>query len=379
MIFDLTDEQREAVTQFRRFAEDRVRPVTEPLAATSIEKDVALSLMREVLPFGIGSGWIPEEHGGLEMGYLTSGLLYEELNRVSAEFAGIAFINEGAALMLSRLATPEVRDRYLRRMLGGELIGATAVTEPSGGSDVKSIRTRAKRVGDHYVLSGRKIWISNGHNCDFLVVLAQTESGQGLFVVDRDEHGFESRKLDMLGFRSWGLAEIVLDEVQVPVANLLGSEGHGLVETLKLFQHARSFVAIGAIGIAAAALDCAISYAKTRTQFGKTIAEHQLIQAHIAEMATDLDAARLLAYRSLAMADRGERYEKEGAMAKFFASEAAVRIASAAVQVHGGYGLSAELPVERHFRNARMMTIPEGTSEVQKLIIGRSILGVSAF
>jgi alkylation response protein AidB-like acyl-CoA dehydrogenase len=232
-------------------------------------------------------------------------------------------------------------------------------------------------------LSGRKIWISNGCHADLALVVARTGDGGDAplsrFLVDREPAGFQSREIETIGLRGFSTAELVFDDTLVPKANLIGRAGDGLADSLIDFGATRCYAAIGAVGVARAALEAAVAYARQRVQWGQPIAGHQLIQAHIAQMATQLDCARLLTLRAADLIDRGMRCDAETSMAKYFATEAAVRITSAAIQVHGAIGLSAELPVERYFRDARMMTIPDGTSEIQKLIIARDILGVAAF
>lgn len=382
MHFTPTDEQRQAREAFSRFCETRIRPLTDPRVDGVLDKATVLELLAMLAPYGIGTGWIPEEAGGAGIDFVTSGLLYEELNRVSPEIAGICMINESAALFLHHIASPAVKERYLAGLLEGRLIACTGFTEPGVGSNLRAVTTRASRNPDgSWRIKGQKAFITNGTLSDFLIVLACTgEEGElSMFMVDREEHGYAATKIQTLGLNSWGTAQIFLDDVDVPAENLLGNEGAGLSQTLKLFQHSRCFVALEAIGIAQAALDAAIDYARQREQFGKTIARHQLVQAMIADMATELDAARLLAYRGLDLVQQGVRCDAETAMAKKYATEAAVRITSNAIQIHGNVGLSSSSPVERHFRNARMLTIPEGTTQILQLVIGRALLGAGAF
>ncbi|MEA2625091.1 MAG: acyl-CoA dehydrogenase [Candidatus Binatota bacterium] len=380
MDFQLTEEQRIALDAFARFAEAEIRPITDRHRERPIPHDVAIDLLRALVPYGVVGGWLPESAGGVGLDMVTSGLLYEELARVSPDLAGTAFINEGVSLTLHALASPEQQARLLPRLLAGEIVGCSAITEPDVGSNVRDVKTTATRDGDEYVIRGEKTWISNGGISDFVVVVARSGPGEiSLFLVEREAHGYTSRDLPKLGLNGWSTAELSFDEVRVPAANLLGRPGAGLRETLRLFERARCFVAVISIGIARAALDAAIVYARDRRQWGKPIGGHQLIQEMIADMATDLDAARLLTVRGLALVQAGVRCEAETSMAKWYATEAAVRIASSAIQVHGAYGLSRELPVEQHFRDARMMTIPDGTTQIQKLIIARKLLGIDAF
>ena len=382
MQFVQTEEQRLAREAFSRFCETRIRPLTDPHVDGVLDKATVLELLSMLAPFGIGNGWIPEEVGGAGIDFVTSGLLYEELNRVSPEIAGICMINESTALLLHHVGSPAMKERYLKGLLEGRLIACSGFTEPGVGSNVRAVTTRASRRPDGgWRIKGQKAFITNGTLSDFLVALARTgqEGELSMFMVDREEHGYAATKIQTLGLNSWGTAQIFLDDVDVPSDNLIGREGAGLSQTLKLFQHSRCFVALEAIGIAQAALDAAMDYAKQREQFGKSIARHQLVQAMIADMATELDAARLLAYRGLDLVERDVRCDAETAMAKKYATEAAVRITSNAIQIHGNVGLSSSSAVERHFRNARMLTIPEGTTQILQLVIGRTLLGVSAF
>ena len=384
MNFELSEEQTVALDAWRRFIERDIAPVMESYREISIPREVAGDLLKKTIPYGVGAGWFAEEDGGTGLDLVTSGLLYEELATVSPDFAGVAFINEGSALTINLLACPEVRKRYLGPLLSGDLVGCSAITEPGVGSNVRALKTRAVRDGDGYRITGEKTWISNGGIADVAIVVARLVEDDGsealsLFAVDRKEHGFESRDLPKLGLNGWPTSQMFFDDVRIPGDHLLGQPGVGLRETLKLFERARCFVGLISVGIARAALDAAIAYAIEREQWGKKIAGHQLVQDMIADMATELDCARLLCYRGLALVDQGMRCDTQTSMAKYYATEAAVRIASNAVQIHGAMGLSREMPVEWHFRNARMMTIPDGTSQIQKLVIARNLLGVSAF
>ncbi|MBI2963273.1 MAG: acyl-CoA/acyl-ACP dehydrogenase [Deltaproteobacteria bacterium] len=381
MDFDLSEDQRIALDALRRFAEAEVAPAVEPWRDAPIPKALARGLLRKLSRYGVGSGWLGESDGGLALDLVTSGLLYEELARISPGLAGTAFINEGVSLAIATLGTPEQKRRWLPALLAGDSIGCSAITEPGVGSNVRDVRTRAVRDGDGWRVRGEKTWISNAGISDLAVVVVRGEDeSQGLsqIVVERED-GYRSRELAKLGLNDWSTAELVFDDVFVPGDRLLGEPGGGLRRTLQLFERARCFVAAIANGIARAALDAAVAYVQTREQWGKKIGGHQLVQELIADMATELDAARLLMLRGLHLVQKGIRCDTQTSMAKYFATEAAVRIASRAIEVHGAYGLSRELSIELHFRNARMMTIPDGTSEIQKLVIGRNLIGLAAF
>lgn len=383
MNFDFTEEQHLAVESFRRFLDAEIRPSSALYRDTMIPKPVVHDLLVKMIPYGVGAGWLPEEDGGMGLDLITSGLLYEELSRVSPGLAGTAYINEATAISIAWVASPALKAKYVPDLLAGKSIGCEAITEPSVGSNPRDVKTRAVKDGDFYRITGEKTWISNGHVSDIAIVVCRTEDhGPGvlsLFLVDRREHGYESRDLPKLGLNAWSTGQLYFDDVKVPAANMIGLPGVGLKQTIRMFERVRCFVAIQAIGIAQAALDEAVKYAKERVQWGKPIGGHQLIQAMIAEMATELDAARMLTLRGLHLLQKGVRCDTQTSMAKFYATETALRVASKAVQIHGAYGISKEYPVEQMFRDARMMTIPDGTSEIQKLIIARNLLGIAAF
>jgi alkylation response protein AidB-like acyl-CoA dehydrogenase len=380
MDFAPSEEQRIAVESWRRFLERDVAPRLRGLGDEAFPKAEAHELLRLIMRYGVGNGWMPEEEGGAGLDFLSSGLLFEELSRWSPDLAGLAWVAEGAALKVQQAGSPELKARYLPGLVSGELIGCSAISEPGVGSDARSVRTTAVREGTGWRINGEKLWTSNAAVADVVVLLARTGPEElTLFLLDRREHRFEVREIPKLGLNGWSMGQIVLDDLRVGDEHLLGAVGRGMAETMKGFERSRCFVSTLALGIAQAALDGAVTYAKERQQFGKPIGAHQLVQAMLAQMATDLDAARLLVYRALWKMSRGERCEMEASMAKSFATEAAQRIASQAIQVHGAFGLTREFPVERHFRNARMLTIPDGTTQINQLIIGRRLTGFNAF
>jgi len=383
MRLDLTEEQKLMQQSVRKFLENEMRPYAEEYADKMIIKEVAHQLLKKLLPFGYIVGAFPEEVGGMALDAVSQGILYEELFRVFPGLAGVAFITQECALSLYEGGSDKQIQRYLPRLLSAELIGCVAVTEPGVGSNPADLTMRAVPEGDFYRLNGEKIWISNGSISDVCIVLAKTgdEGKKSLsrFIVEKEPNGYSVRELKKLGLHAWPTSELFFDNTLVPKENLLGRPGDGLKETLKAFERARCFVALAAIGIAQAALEAAIQYAQERKQWGKSIGQHQLIQEMIADMATELDAARLLAYRGLYLVGKGVRCDTQTSMAKWYATEAAVRITSHAIQIHGAYGLSKEFPVERYFRDARMLTIPDGSTQIQKLIIARNMLGMAAF
>ena len=380
MGFFLDETQSIALDAYSRMLREEVGPAVAPCTNDPlIPKNILIAQLQRLAQFGMGNGRIAEADGGLGLDLVTAGLLYEEGCRQSFEVAAWAFINEGCATAIAALGSPEIKARYLPDLLAGRLICASGNTEPAGGSDVRSIRARAMQDGDSYVLSGEKVWITNAPHCDILLVFARTNNTdrQDFYLLDRAEHPFEIRNLVTSG--SITTAQIFLDNVRIPAGNRLAGEGPGLHRLLAGFQLGRAFVALSAVGIAQAAMEEALRYAKERVQFGAPLAAKQLIQAHLADSAAEIDAARYLSYQALALAERGEPYGLAASKAKLFASEMGKRVTERACQIHGGAGLCPEYRVERLARQVRMMTIVEGASEVQRLIIGRELTGISAF
>jgi acyl-CoA dehydrogenase len=380
MNFDKTPEQSAALDQWRGFLTRDIAPQLRTHKGDGpIPKQLAHDLLKAMIPYGVGSGWVPEEGGGVGLDFLTSGLLFEELSRISPDMHGIIQTTEGVALKLFQAGSQEMKERYLGRMLTGDLIACSAISEPGAGSDVRSMRAKAERVGDYYHLSGEKIWISNVAIADIALVVVRTgEKELSLLLLDRDEHKFQTREIEKLGLNGWSLGQVLLDDVRVPVANLIGQPGQGLSFSMAGFERARCFISLMGLGIAAAALDSAIEYSKIRKQFGRAIAEYQLVQDLLAESATLLDASRLLVYRCLSHLGAPGKHHLEASMAKSFATESALTITSNAIQVFGAMGLTREAGMEVHFRNARMLTIPDGTTQINRLVIGRELTGVNA-
>lgn len=380
MDFELSDEQRIAVESIGRCVRAEILPLVKGKLDRSFDPALAHEIMAILNPYGIGGGWLPEDGGGMGLDYVTSGLIYNELSRILPDAAGLAYVSEGAAMKIYRQGTEEQKARYLPGMAEGRIIGCGAVTEPGTGSNVRQLRTRAVKDGAGWRLSGEKMFISNATVADIATVLARTgENEFTIFILDRSEHDFESREIEKLGLNGWSFGSIVLDDTKVDDAFRLGAEGRALAEAMSGFERARAWVAVIASGIARAALDDAIAYSRERDQFDVPIASHQLVQGLIADMACETEASLLLTLKALAALDAGGRADLPTSMAKVYASEAAVRVASTAIQVHGAYGLTREYPVERHLRNARMLTIPDGTTQINQLIIGRELTGVPAF
>lgn len=379
-----SDEQAMAVDGLRRFLAAEVDPLfSKDYRDRFMPRDVMAGLMRRLSDFGLVSGVVSPATGGLGLDWLTSLMLFEEVAACSVDLSVPVLINAFGAYLLEQVASPELRARYLPGLIVGDSFVSMGISEPGVGSNVMEVRTRARRDGDHWIISGEKTWISNGAYSDFLICLCRTSDdprgGLTQILIDRQEHGYEVRGIDKIAFNSQSTAQIFLDDVRVPVANTIGEEGGALKRTLAHFEKSRAFVAMQAVGLARRALEEAVAYAKGRRQHGKVIAGHQLIAAMLAEMATQVDAARLLVHRAAQLFDAGERAEMEAAMAKYFACEAAVTVARQAVQIHGGNGVTRDFLVEKLAREAIVCPIPEGTTQIQQLIIARALTGVAAF
>ncbi|CAB3770908.1 acyl-CoA dehydrogenase [Burkholderia sp. MSh2] len=379
-----TEEQQAAVDGLRRFLDAEIDPVfSKQYRDQFVPRDRMADIMRRLTEFGLVSGIASEANGGLGLDWLTSLMLFEEVATTSADLSVPVLINSFGVVLLEKVAPAHLRERYLPGLLSGDSFVSMGISEPDVGSNVLEIRTRARRDGDHFIINGEKTWISNGEYSDFLICTCRTSDDprKGLthFLLDRKEHPYEVRGIHKIGFNSQSTAQIFLTDVRVPASNMIGNEGEGLRNTLSLFERSRVFVAAQGLGIARRALEEAVRYATERRQHGKVIAGHQLIAAMLAEMATHVDAARLLTYRAASMIEAGVPAEMEAAMAKYFACEAAVKIARQAVQIHGGNGVTTEFLVEKLAREAIVTPIPEGTTQIQQLIIGRALTGVPAF
>lgn len=379
-----TEEQQSAVDGLRRYLVDKAEPFfNKEYRDKMVPKEKMGEFMRELTGFGLISGTVDEASGGMGVDWLTMSMLFEEVAATSIDLSVPVLINSFCAQMINKLAPQNLKDRYLPGLLDGSLFCSAGISEPDVGSNVLEIKTRARRDGDHYILSGEKTWISNGSYSDILICTARTgdDPRKGLthFLLDRKEHPYESRDIHKIAWNSQSTAQIFLNDVRVPASNILGNEGEALKNTLSFFERSRVFVAVQGLGIARRALEEAVHYAKERKQHGKLIAGHQLISAMLAEMATNVDAARLLTQRAASMIQAGMPAEMEAAMAKYFACEAAVTIARQAVQIHGGNGVTKEFLVEKLAREAIVVPIPEGTTQIMQLIIGRTLTGVNAF
>lgn len=377
-----TMEQRLAVESIRKFLEAEVRPVIAEFRNRNLPKGRMRELLQGLAEFGLPGASIAPEHGGLGLSLVTEAMLFEELCAVSVDLALCVMINKAAATLLAELPEEQaaLRERYLPELLGGRSFAAFGISEAQAGSNLAELRTQARRDGEVFVVNGSKSWVSNGNYSDF-VILAVHTGGEGLsqLLVDRREHGYVTRSIAKLALNSSSAAQACFTDSRVPCGNLLGAEGAGLKRILQLFENARANGGLLAVGLMRAALQASLAYARQRTQFGKPIAAHQLVAARIAEMATQLDAARLLCFRAFSMMDAGLRCDMEAAMAKWYATEAAVRVCRDAVQLHGGNGLTKDFEVERLAREAMVLPIPDGTSEIQLLLISRALTGIGAF
>jgi len=384
MDFDLTEEQKMLKSNAREYLEREIVPVAnEQDRKGPLTKEMAVKFMRQLMPFGYVTGTLSEEYGGSRLDQKTNGVLVEELARAWGGLCGVIFIAGGFWDIIDAAASPEQKERLLPLAASCDFIGCAAITEPNVGSTAAEIETTAVLDGDEYVVNGTKTWISNGSIADAPIVLAVTDRDKGplgmsFVLVERKTSPFSVRELHKLGLRAFPTAELSFVDCRVPKKNLI-EPGTGYRRTIMTFDIARAILAAMSTGIAQAAIDAAIKYAQERKQFGRPIGSFQMIQEMIADMIAETEAGRLLAYRALDLFDKGERCRWQSSVAKAYACEAAVNVTSKAIQVHGAMGLSDEYPVERYFRDARTLTIPDGTTQIQKLIVGREALGIRAF
>jgi alkylation response protein AidB-like acyl-CoA dehydrogenase len=378
----LTDDQQQLRALAREWVDREVVPhATEWDRAEAVDRGIVAKL-GEVGFLGLG---LPEEYAGTEGDLLSYALMMEELGRGDTSIRGIVSVSLGlVAKSINAWGTSEQKERFLPGLATGRTLGCFGLTEPGTGSDAASLTARAVREGDDWVISGNKMFITNGTWADVALVFARSggEGPKGIsaYLVPTDAEGFERREIKgKLGLRGQATAELILDGVRVSNANLLGDEGAGFRIAMSALDKGRIAVAAGCVGLARACLEASVDYAREREQFGRSIAGYQLVQEMLAEMAVETDAARLLVWRAADLADRGEKFGTEASMAKLFASETAVKAANQAIQVFGGYGYVDEFPVGKYLRDARVTTLYEGTSQIQKLLIGRALTGVSAF
>ncbi len=361
----------------REFAEKRIRPVVMKYDESQEFPHEIITALGEMGFLGI---IFPERYGGAGMSYTEYVAILEEISRVDPSVGlSVAAHNSLCANHISLFGSEEQKQRYLRPLASGATIGAWALTEPTSGSDAGAMLTTAVRDGDSYVLNGSKNFITHGSVAGTCVVMANVDRSKGkkgisAFIVETGTPGFiVSKKENKLGMRCCDTSALAFDQCRIPRENLLGEEGAGLSQALAVLDGGRISIASLALGIAQGALDASVKYAKERHQFGKAIAEFQAIQFKLADMATQIEAARLLTYRAAFLKNKGEEVTLQSAMAKYYASEVAVSATNEAVQIHGGYGFIKDFPVEKFYRDVKLVTIGEGTTEIQKMVIARSI------
>jgi alkylation response protein AidB-like acyl-CoA dehydrogenase len=380
MDFDLNDEQRMFRDVLRDFVDREIRPVAQEWEDSGRYPTEIVETMRELGLFGLT---VPEEYGGLGADMVSFALTFEEIAKGWMGIAGILGSHSLSCWLIARHGTEEQKAKYLPDLASGVRRTGIALTEPDAGTDLQGIATVAHRDGDFYVLNGRKTWITNARHADPLPVLCKTDPkaapahrGMSVILVEAGTPGFTvERDLPKLGYKGTESCEVLLEDVRVPVSQLLGGvEGRGMQQVLSGLETGRINVAARALGIAQAAYDEALRYAGQRKAFGKPIGDFQAVQLRIAEMAAQVQAARLLVYWAASRADGGHRVDMEAGMAKAFASEAAVFCALNSMQVHGGYGYSKEFVVERLYRDAPLMMIGEGTNDIQRVVIARALL-----
>ena len=378
MDFTLPEHVEALRAEVRRFAQKEIRPHV-------MDWDEARTFPMEVIAklgeMGMMGIIFPEQYGGAGMGYLEYAVLVEELSRVDGSVGlSVAAHNSLCSNHIYAQGDEGQRERYLRPLASGQVIGTWALTEPGSGSDAGALRTTARLQGDHWVLNGTKNFATHGTVAEIAVVMARTRSGQGTdgisaFILEKGMKGFRPGKQEnKLGMRASDTSELILEEVEVPSGNLLGAEGVGFKQAMKTLDGGRISIAALALGMAQGAFEASVKYAAMRRTFGKPINEHQAIQFKLADMQVRIEAARMLVYKAAWLKDQGLPYGKAAAMAKLYASEAACRVADEAVQIHGGYGFIKDYPVEKFYRDVKLCTIGEGTSEVLRMVIARHIV-----
>ena len=376
--FQLNDEQLQLKKSVREFAE---REITPHVMEWDEASKFPLATIKELGKLGLLGTIFPTEYGGAGMGYVEYVTAIEELSRVDGSVGIIVAAHTSLGSNHIFLAgNEEQRKKYVTKLATGEYIGAWGLTEPSSGSDAGSARMTASRRGKDWVLNGTKTFITNGSYADVLVVIAVTDRaahthGLSAFVVEKGTKGFRpGKKENKLGLRASDTSELIFEDCVIPGENLLGKEGAGFIDAMKVLDGGRISIAALSLGIAVGAYEAALKYSKQRKQFGKAIGEFQGIQWKLADMATEIDAARLLTMRAASMKDAGMKTTQESSMAKLYASEVAVRCANEGVQIHGGYGFIKDYPAEKFYRDVKLCTIGEGTSEIQRLVIARQLL-----
>ena len=376
--FDLSEEHQALRMHIRSFVEEEIKPVALEFDES---QEFPHEIFRKLGDLGYLGIVIPGEYGGSGMGYMEYAIVVEEVARGCPAIAlGVAAHNGLCTSHIFRFGSEELRQKYIPRLAAGQTMGAWGLTEPSAGSDAGGTKTVAVRDGDDYIINGAKNFITHGNVGDVCVVMAVTDKNAGkrgisAFAVDKTMAGFYgSKKENKLGMRCSDTAGLTFDNVRVPSSHLIGKEGEGFVQALQILDGGRISIAALSVGLAQGALEAALTYANDRQQFGKKLADMQAIQFKLANMSMEVEAARLLTYKSAWMRDQGQNFSVAASQAKLFASEVAVRTAEDAIQIHGGYGYVKEYPVEKYWRDSKLLTIGEGTSEIQKMVITRNLL-----
>ena len=379
--FVLTEDQESLRKEIRQFA---AREIAPHVMEWDEKSEFPAAVVKKLGQMGLLGVIFPPEYGGAGLGYVDYVLAIEELSAVDGSVGIIVAAHNSLGTNHIFLAGNEAqKKKYVPKLASGEWLGAWGLTEPGSGSDAGGARTTAVRKGDKWVLNGTKTFITNGSYADTAVVIAVTDKSKGThglsaFVVEKGTKGFRpGKKENKLGLRASDTSELIFEDCEIPAENLLGVEGEGFVDSMRVLDGGRISIAALSLGIARGALDAATKYVKERRQFGKAIAEFQGIQWKLADMATELDAARLLTQRAAVLKDSGRTVTRESAMAKLFASEVAVRICNEAVQLFGGYGFIKDYPAEKFYRDVKLCTIGEGTSEIQRMVIARELLKVT--
>ena len=378
MDFQLNEEQVQLKKSVREFAQREI-------ALHVMEWDEAgqfpLATIKELGTLGLMGTIFPPEYGGAGMGYVEYATAIEELSRVDGSVGIIVAAHTSLCTNHIFVAgNEEQKKKYVSKLATGEFIGAWGLTEPSSGSDAGSARMTAVRKGKNWILNGTKTFCTNGHYADVLVVIAVTDRaarthGLSAFIVEKNTKGFRAgKKENKLGLRASDTAELIFEDCEVPAENLLGKEGGGFIDAMRILDGGRISIAALGLGMAVGAYEAALKYSKQRQQFGQPISEFQAIQWKLADMATEIEAARLLTFRAAAMKDAGLKTTMESSMAKLYTSEVAVRCANEGLQIHGGYGFIKDYPAEKFYRDVKLCTIGEGTSEIQRMVIARQLL-----
>jgi len=383
MDLDLTEEQKAARQTTRDFAEKEIVPVAREYDE---KMEFPAALVQRMADVGILGTAIPEKYGGAGMDFISYALVTEEIGRACSSMRTVLSVTSSlTALTILKFGTEEQKQKYLPKFASGEIIGCFGLTEPDAGSDAANLLTTAKKDGSDWIINGNKMWISNGGIAKAAIIFAQTDrslkhKGIAAFLVDTDIEGFSSQQIHgKLGLRAADTASLTLEDVRVSNDTLLGEVGEGFKIAMSGLDNGRFSVAAGCVGICQACVDASVKYSQDRMAFGRPIAAFQLVQELIADMVLDTEAGRLLVFQAGHLKNKGVRNTRETSMAKLYASEAALKCGNRAIQVFGGYGYSNEYPVERYMRDARVASLYEGTTQIQKLIIARDATGISAF